>query len=89
MYTVQDKVLTYVKYRAVFGVFQNIDPPTPLHPASVSSPRTKGQWAEEGGGGGWGVNILEEARHRTGLLQYNLSYAVQYSRYRAMEAWTE
>ncbi len=29
------------------GVFQNIDPPPPLHPASVSSPRTKG------GGGGY------------------------------------
>jgi hypothetical protein len=56
----------------VSGVFQNIDPP--LHPASVSSPRTTG-------GGvhtrrsvrGWGVNILEDARHRIGLLQYNLS----------------
>jgi hypothetical protein len=36
------KVLTYVEYRAVSGVFQNIDPPPPLHPASVSSPRTKG-----------------------------------------------
>jgi hypothetical protein len=40
------------------GVFQNIDPPPPLHPASVSSPRT---------------NILEDDRHRIGLLQYNLS----------------
>jgi hypothetical protein len=37
------KVLTYVEYRAVSGVFQNI------------------------------VNILEDARHRIGLLQYNLS----------------
>jgi hypothetical protein len=36
------KVLTSVEYRAVSGVFQNIDPPPPLHPASVSSPRTKG-----------------------------------------------
>ncbi len=52
------------------GVFQNIDPPPPLHPASVSSPRTKG-----GGVVGWGVTILEEARHRIGLLQYNLSTA--------------
>ncbi len=65
---------TYVEYRAVSGVFQNIDPPPPLHPASVSSPRTKG-------GGintrpavrGWGVNILKYARHWIGLLQYNLS----------------
>ncbi len=59
------KVLTYVGYRAVSGVFQNMDPPPLLHPASVSSPRTKG-------GGGihtrrpvsvWGVNSLEDARH--------------------------
>ncbi len=36
------KVLTYVEYRAVSGVFQNIDLPPPLHPASVTSSRTKG-----------------------------------------------
>jgi hypothetical protein len=41
------KVLTYVEYRAVSGVFQTIDPPPPRHSASVSYPRTKG------GGGGW------------------------------------
>jgi hypothetical protein len=40
------KVLTYVEYRAVPDVFQNIDPPSP-------SPNS-----ELGGGGGWGVNIL-------------------------------
>jgi hypothetical protein len=52
----------------------NFDPPPPLHPASMSSPRTKG-------GGvhtrravrGWGVNILEDARHWIGLLQFNPS----------------
>jgi hypothetical protein len=39
------KVLTYIEYRAVSGVFRTIDPPPPLHPASVSSPRTKrGGW---------------------------------------------
>jgi hypothetical protein len=51
-------------------------PPSPLHPARVSSPRTK-----DGGGTqytrravrGWGVNILEDARHWIGLLQYNPS----------------
>jgi hypothetical protein len=32
----------YVEYRAVPGVFRTIDPPPPLHPASVSSLRTKG-----------------------------------------------
>ncbi len=58
------------------GVFQTIDTPPPLHPASCSSPRTKG------GGGvvntrravrGWGVNSSEDARHWIGLLQYNPS----------------
>jgi hypothetical protein len=34
------KVLTYVEYRTVSGVFQNIDLPPPVHPTSVSSPRT-------------------------------------------------
>ncbi len=67
-----NKVLTYVEYRAVSGVFQNIDPPFP--PSECVLPRTKG-------GGvhtrravrGWGFNILEDARHRIDLLQYNLS----------------
>jgi hypothetical protein len=63
-----------MEYRAVSGVFRTIDPPPPLHPASVSSPRTK-----EGGVHtrravrGWGVNISEDARHGIGLLQYNTS----------------
>jgi hypothetical protein len=51
-----------------------LTPPPPLHPASVSFPLTKG-------GGvhtrlavrGWGVNISEDAIHRIGLLQSNLS----------------
>jgi hypothetical protein len=38
----QSTELTYVEYRAVSGVFQNIDLPPPFHPTSVSSPRTKG-----------------------------------------------
>ncbi len=61
------KVLTYVEYRAVSDVFQNIDPPSP---PSVSSPRTKGRgYTLTGRRGGWGVNILEDASHRIGLLQ--------------------
>ncbi len=77
------KVLTYVEYRAVSGVFQNIDPPHPFfHPASVSSPPHQ----RRGGGGGgvhtrrlvrgWWVNILEDAGYWIGLLQYNLSTIV-------------
>jgi hypothetical protein len=37
------KVLTYTEHRALSGVFRTIDPPPPLHPANVSSPRTKGE----------------------------------------------
>ncbi len=36
------RVLTYIEYRAVSGVCRTIDPPPPLHQASVFSPRTKG-----------------------------------------------
>ncbi len=65
------KVLTYIEHRAVSGVFLTFDPPPPVHPASVSSPRTKG-------GGvhtrravrGWGVNISEDAGHWIGLSKY-------------------
>ncbi len=32
------KVLTYIEYRAVSGVFRNIDPPPPHRPASVYGP---------------------------------------------------
>jgi hypothetical protein len=80
------KVLTYVEYRAVSGVFQNIDPPTPLStPAfgassKILTPPPPSPPAFGAGGGhtrravrGWGVNILEDARHRIGILQYNLS----------------
>jgi hypothetical protein len=49
-------------------------PPTLLHPASVSFPRTKGGgYTFAGRWGGWGVNILEVARHWINLLQYNPS----------------
>jgi hypothetical protein len=55
--TYRHKVLTYVEYRAVSRVFKNIDPHPPLHPASVSSPRTKGGGytsQSPGGDGGGG-----------------------------------
>jgi hypothetical protein len=41
-YLCNHKVLAYIEYRAVCGVFRTIDLPPPLHPASVSSTRTKG-----------------------------------------------
>ncbi len=65
------KVLTYIVYRAVSEVFRTIDPLPQLHPASVSSPCTKG-----GGytlAGRRGANISEDARHWVGFLQYNPS----------------
>ncbi len=52
------KYLHIIEYRAMSSVFQTIEPHPHLHPASVSSLRTKG---EGGGGGGytlagrWGV----------------------------------
>jgi hypothetical protein len=36
------KVLTYIEYGVASSVFRTFDPPPPLHPASGSSPRTKG-----------------------------------------------
>ncbi len=72
--SLEHKVFTYVEYRAVSGVFQNIDPPRPLstqrmypHPASKAG---GGNTRRARGGGG---NILEDARHWMGLLQYNPS----------------
>jgi hypothetical protein len=61
------KVITYVEYRIMSGVFQN-DPPHPLPPASVSFPCTTGTHGE-----GWGFNILEDAGHWIGLFQNNPS----------------
>ncbi len=66
------KVLTYVEYRAVSGVYQYIDPP-PFHPASLSSPAPKAGGTQSPAVRGWGVNILKDARHWIGLLQYNRS----------------
>jgi hypothetical protein len=52
----------------VSGVFLTIDPPPPLHPSSVSYPRTRRAVR------GWRVNILEDARQWIGLLQYSIIY---------------
>jgi hypothetical protein len=67
------KVLTYVEYRAVSGVFQNIDPPSPSTPSECVLPPHQRRGGTHSPGGGGGVNILEDARHWIGLLQYNLS----------------
>ncbi len=48
---------------SVSSIFRTIDPPPPPHPTLA------GRW----GGGDWGVNISEDARHWIGFLQYNPS----------------
>jgi hypothetical protein len=51
------------------GVFQNIDPPPPQSPPGERVPPAFGagrghtRWVERG----WGVNILEDARHSSVL----------------------
>jgi hypothetical protein len=61
----------------ISGVFQNIYPPTPSPPSECVLPphqrRGVGGTLSPGGEGGWGVNILEDARHWIGLLQFNPS----------------
>jgi hypothetical protein len=56
-------------------VFQNIDPPPPSPPGECVLPPPKAGGTHSPGGGGMGVNILEDERHRIALLQYcnNLS----------------
>ncbi len=64
------KVLTYVEYIAVSGVFQNIDPPPPSPPSECVPPPPP---PPKAGGHtrhavrGVKVNILEDARHWIGL----------------------
>ncbi len=63
-------LLTYVEYRAVSDVFQNVDPPLLL--ASVSSHRTRRAVRR------MGVKILEDANHRICLLQISPRFTLWY-----------
>ena len=70
------KVLTYIEYRAVSGVFRTPPSPTQLHPASVSSPRTKGEagrytHSPGGEGVGGGVNPVIRKTPDIGLASYS------------------
>ncbi len=69
------KVLAYVEYRTVSAWrLRKYWPPIPLSNQRVCptpAPRGGGGYTARWGGGG--VNILEDARHWIGLLQYNLS----------------
>jgi hypothetical protein len=67
------KILTYIEYRAVSGVFRTIDPPPPLHPASVSSPRTKGGGHTLAGRGGGGGGIFRKTPDIGLVKRYNPS----------------
>jgi hypothetical protein len=62
------------------GVFQNIDPPPPPHSLTarrVCIPRlwVRGEDTLAGWRGGWGVKILEDARHSSVL--YLCQYFVE------------
>jgi hypothetical protein len=80
-FTLDHKVLTYIEYRAVFGVFRTIDPSIPppqppqppLHPASVSSRRTKGggYTTHSPGGEGVGGSIFRKTPD-IGLASYSI-----------------
>jgi hypothetical protein len=53
-----------VEYNAVSGVFQSRDPPTPSPPGEcLPPPLVRGEDTLARGRGGWGVTILEDARH--------------------------
>ncbi len=90
MFGLYNKLLTYIEYRAVSGVFLTIDPPPPLDPSKWSSPRTEGGgYTLAGRWGGGGVNISEDARHWIDLLQYNPStgYTHRMSWFTCAELW--
>ncbi len=61
----------HIEYRAVSGVFRTIHPPPPLHPASVSSPRTKGVGYTLAGWWGGGGSIFRKTPD-IGLASYSI-----------------
>jgi hypothetical protein len=67
------KVLTYIEYRAVSGVFRTIDPPpSPPSECVLPSHQRRGVHTRRAVRG-WGVSISEDARYLIGLLQYQPS----------------
>jgi hypothetical protein len=69
----KQKVLTYIEYRAVSGVFRTIDPPPPLHPASVCTPSAPkaGGYTHSPVGEGWGGSIVRKTPD-IGLASYSI-----------------
>ncbi len=83
IHTVQHKVLTYIEYRAVSGVFRTFDPPPPSPPSECVLPplQRRGGLHSPGGGEGGGRSIFRKTPD-IGLassMQYNPStlYSVQ------------
>jgi hypothetical protein len=68
---VNHKVLTHVEYRAVSGVFQNIDPPPLSPPSECVLPRTKGGGTHSPGGEGGGGSIIWKTPD-IGLASYSI-----------------
>ncbi len=65
------KLLTHVEYRAVSGIFQNIDPPPPSPPSECVLPRTKGGGVHSPGGEGGGGSIFWKTPDK-GLASYSI-----------------
>jgi hypothetical protein len=68
-------------------VFQNIDPPPPSPPGECvpTALGAGGGHIHRGWRGGWGVNILEDARHSSVLYLYRILFARDGFRYSAEE----
>ncbi len=89
------KVLTYVEYRAVSGVFQNIDPPppSPLSECDLLPHQRRGVHTRRGVRG-VGGQYFEDASHRIGLLQsislrHELIRCKLRSTYQTCEHWDD
>jgi hypothetical protein len=74
------KVLTYIEYRAVSGVFRTtVLTPHPLSAQRVCTPPHQRRGGTNSPGGeGVVVNSSEDARHWIGLLQYNPSTVLSF-----------
>ncbi len=70
MYPTRTKYL-HIEYRAVSGVFRTTDPPSPLHPASVSSPAPKAGSTHSPGGEGVEGSIVVQKTPDIGLASYS------------------
>ncbi len=63
-------------------VFQNIDPPPPSPPGEcvLPPPLLRGEDTLAGWREGWGINILEDARHSSLLYLYRILFGARLQR---------